>query len=442
MASSKVDLRAAMALEPKDAVAYFRAKGYQVTDQWHDMVPGAHATSFTVAKAMRMDILEDIRAGVDEALAEGITERDFIKRLAPKLKAKGWWGKDTWKTSQGEDREVQLGSPWRLKNIYRNNLQSSYMAGRYRRQLALVDERPYWQYVAVMDSRTRPSHRAMNGRVFRWDDPIWQYLYPPNGWNCRCRVRNLTERQLKREKLTVENGADYIELVQREAGTNVTTGEVVTMNHAVVNLPGGQTMSPDVGWASNPGAASFGVDQGIARKLGQVRSTELRSQVIQSLNNSGLRHEQFAQWAERVLTSRRAGHGLVSVGFLTEHLSRAVFERIGKQPGRLLVIGEKQLLHADSPKHRDAGIALPLEMYQALPRLMAEPQAVLWDKAKQNLVYVISADADMGYRVIVNTAWRFSKNEKVPLDGVINAYQAKLSDLRNEGAYELLQGKL
>ena len=441
MASSKVDLRAAMALEPKDAVAYFRAKGYQITDQWHEMVPGAHAKAFTVAKAMRMDILEDIRAAVDEALTEGLTEREFIKRLAPKLKAKGWWGRQTWNDGRGEDRTVQLGSPWRLKNIYRNNLQSSYMAGRYRRQLALVDERPYWQYVAVMDSRTRPSHRAMNGRVFRWDDPIWQYLYPPNGWNCRCRVRALTERQMKRDNLTVENGADYIELVQREAGTDVMTGEVVTMDHAVVNLPGGGSMSPDVGWANNPGMASFGMDLGIAQKLGQVRSTELRSQVIQSLNNAELRHEQFARWAERVLTSRRAGHGLASVGFLSESLARAVLQRTGKQPGRLLVIGEKQLMHADSRKHQETGAALPLAVYQALPRLLAHPQAVLWDRAKQNLVYVAGVADDSAVKIVVNAPYRLPKSEPAPLDVVVNAYRIRASDLKG-AQYELLEGTI
>lgn len=441
MASSKVDLRAAMALKPKDAVAYFRSKGYQITDQWHEMVPGAHATSFTVAKAMRMDILEDIRAAVDEALAEGLTEREFCKRLAPKLKAKGWWGKQTWKDARGEDREVQLGSPWRLKNIYRNNLQSAYMAGRYRRQLAAVGERPYWQYVAVRDTLTRPSHRAMNGRVFRWDDPIWQYLYPPNGWNCRCRVRNLTERQVKRDKLTVETGADYIELVQREAGTNVLTGEVITMDHAVVNLPGGPRMSPDVGWASNPGAASFGVDAGIARKLGQVRSTELRSQVIQSLNNSERRHQQFAQWAEQVLTTRRAGHGLASVGFLSEGLARAVFQRTGKQPSRLLVIGEKQLMHADSPKHHETGAALPVSVLQTLPRLLANPQAVLWDRAKQNLVYVSGQADDAAYKIVLNAPYRLPKSEPVPLDLVINAYRIRASDLQGN-QYELLEGTI
>ncbi|MDM8181264.1 phage head morphogenesis protein [Marinobacter salarius] len=441
MASNNVDLRAAMKMAPKDAVAYFRSKGYQISDQWQEIRGASHANAFTVAKAMRMDILQDIRNAVDEALAEGVTERDFTKRLAPKLKAKGWWGKETWKDAQGNDREVQLGSPWRLKTIYRTNLQTAYMAGRYRRQLASVSTRPYWQYVAVIDSRTRPSHRAMNGRVFRWDDPIWQYLYPPNGWGCRCRVRNLTERQVEREGLTVENGADYIEQVQREAGTNFQTGEVITMDHAVVNLPGGASMSPDVGWAYNPGAAAFGVDAGIAQKLGQVRSTELRSQVIQSLNNSELRQEQFAQWAQDVLANRRAGHGLASIGFLPEALASAVFQRTGKAPSRLLVIGEKQLMHADSQKHQDSGIALPLALYQELPRLMAKPQAVLWDKVKKNLVYVADAAEDSAYKVVVNAPYRLAKSEPVPLDVVVNAYQVRASDLLGS-QYELVEGAL
>lgn len=441
MASNNVDLGAAFAMAPSDAVAYFRSKGYRITDQWQDMLGAAHARAFTVAKAMKMDVLQDIRSAVDEALAEGVTEREFVNRLAPKLKAQGWWGKETWKDATGADREVQLGSPRRLKTIYRTNLQTAYMAGRYRRQLASVEARPYWQYVAVMDSRTRPSHRAMNGRVFRWDDPIWQYFYPPNGWGCRCRVRNLTERQLQREALTVENGADYIDLVQREAGTNIETGEVITVDHAVANLPGGQSMSPDVGWANNPGAAAFGADPSVAQKLGQVLSTELKSQVIQSLNNAELRHQQFAQWVDQVLTTRRAGNGQASVGLLDEDLAQAVLQRTGNGPSRLLVMDEQQLLRADDQR-QGPGIALPLELYQALPRLLARPQAVLYDKANQNLVYVLTADADQGYRAVVNTSWRMAQGETAPLSAVIDSYQARLSDLRDQGIYELLKGSL
>lgn len=441
-AKNKADLWAAMDLAPKDAVAYFRSKGFQITDQWQEMDAAAHAKAFTVAKAMRMDILEDIREATDAAISEGITEREFINRLAPVLKKKGWWGKDTWEDGQGNEREVQLGSVRRLKTIFRANVGSSYMAGRYRRQLAAVNERPYWMYVAVMDSRTRPSHSALNGKVFRWDDPIWQYIYPPNGWGCRCMVRNLTERQIRRMDLTVENGDNYIQVVQREAGTNVNTGEVITVDHPVLTLPDGRTMSPDVGWGNNPGAAAFGADASIARKLGEVRSTELRSQVVQSLNNSELRQHQFANWVDQVLAARRPGHGVASVGLLTESLAQAIFRRTGNAPSRLLVIGEKQLVHADSQRHRDAGLAMPVELYRALPEMLSKPQAVLWDKVNQNLVYVVDANADAGYKVVVNAPYRLKRSEPVPLDVVINAYQAPMRNLRDMTRYERLEGTL
>lgn len=68
-----------------------------------------------------------------------------------------------------------------------------------------ADSHPYWMYVAVMDPSTRPAHAAMNGRVFRHDDPIWQTHYPPLESGCRCRVRALTERQVRERGLLVES---------------------------------------------------------------------------------------------------------------------------------------------------------------------------------------------------------------------------------------------
>ncbi|MGL9773172.1 MAG: phage head morphogenesis protein [Sodalis sp. (in: enterobacteria)] len=62
------------------------------------------------------------------------------------------------------------------------------MAGRYQRLRENVDQRPYWQYVAVMDSHTRPSHAARHGWGFCYDDAGWDTLFPLNGYNCRCRV--------------------------------------------------------------------------------------------------------------------------------------------------------------------------------------------------------------------------------------------------------------
>ena len=90
------------------------------------------------------------------------------------------------------------GSPWRLQTIYRTNLQSAYMQGRWQQMVTNAKAAPWWRYVAILDGRTRPTHKALAGRVFRYDDPLWQTHFPPCGFNCRCRAVALTDRDLAR----------------------------------------------------------------------------------------------------------------------------------------------------------------------------------------------------------------------------------------------------
>ena len=176
------DLKYAFGLPPEKAVDYFKSKGYAFSWDWQDTWQEAHAKAFTVAKVMRMDVLQDIRDALQKSLDEGTTFSQFKKELTPKLQANGWWGKKLVGDEEGA-KQVQLGSPYRLNTIYRTNMQTAYMAGREQAQADNVQARPFWQYVAVLDARTRPSHRLLNGKVFRSDDPFWNTMYPPNGFN-------------------------------------------------------------------------------------------------------------------------------------------------------------------------------------------------------------------------------------------------------------------
>ncbi len=177
-----VDLLYAIGLPPEKAIEYFKSKGFAFSWDWKDLWQQAQARSFTVAKAMRMDVLQTIRDEVQLALDEGLTFRDFQKDLEPRLKALGWWGKSEIVDADGVVSSVQLGSPWRLKRIYGTNLQTAYSAGAYRGMMGNADNRPYWMYQTMHDSQVRPSHRAMEGLIFRFDDPFWVTHYPPNDW--------------------------------------------------------------------------------------------------------------------------------------------------------------------------------------------------------------------------------------------------------------------
>ena len=225
---SPADLKAMFGMEPENAVAFMKSKGYAITWNWQEMLDQAHDQAFTVAKAMNLDLLSDIRGALEAALQDGHTLTQFIKALQPTLESQGWWGKQVIVDSNGGAEMVQLGSPRRLKTIYQTNLQSAYMAGRKASMEETTDTHPYWMYIAILDGKTRPSHRALHGQVFRHDDPIWAAIFPPNGFNCRCRVVALSEAAVKRRGLKVvsSEGRMFTETV--ETGTDKRTGEIRT----------------------------------------------------------------------------------------------------------------------------------------------------------------------------------------------------------------------
>lgn len=250
---SKQDLVAAFNMPPEAAVAFLASKGLVVTESWRELWKAAHARAFTVARSAGYDVVADIKDALLYSLNNGTSYKDFAKNLTPILQSKGWWGKaidkntGEIKTYEGTDTPVQLGSPRRLRLIYEQNLQTAFMAGRQREMLKATGSHPYWQYVAVMDARTRPSHGVMNGRVFSYDDDVWSVAYPPNGWRCRCRVRPISKFRFADEGMKLETAKGYISDIQikrKDGGFDT----LKTIN--LPNMP--KTFKPDVGWDYNP----------------------------------------------------------------------------------------------------------------------------------------------------------------------------------------------
>jgi SPP1 gp7 family putative phage head morphogenesis protein len=250
----KIDLAYAIGLPPEKAIEYFKSKGYQFSWNWYDIWQEAQAKAFTVAKAMRMDILQDIHEMARKALDEGITFQQFKKELEPRLKAKGWWGYKFVSYPDGRVEKILEGSPWRLKTIYRTNLQTAYMAGRHKAFMENVDNRPYWQYIAVLDSRTRPTHRALHGKIFRYDDPFWDTHYPPLGFNCRCRVRTLSQSDVDKKDLPVDSAVGKIKWEDQLVSKKTGELQPVAVYYDSVT---GMKIPTDVGWSYNPGKAAW-----------------------------------------------------------------------------------------------------------------------------------------------------------------------------------------
>ena len=199
-----------------------------------------------MAKTAKMDVLSDIYSAVVDAAEQGRTLEEFSRELAPVLQRKGWWGRKEVQNPEGETQSVQLGSPHRLKIIYLTNMQSAYMAGRYAEMMDSIDTHPYWQYVAINDSRTRETHRMLHGRVYAADDPVWDSLYPPLDY--RCRVHPLS-RGIGESRVQAR---PTLESVTVDIGSNPYTGEARYARRTGIRI-NNKFIAPNAGFNANQG---------------------------------------------------------------------------------------------------------------------------------------------------------------------------------------------
>lgn len=422
-----LELGILLRLEPKEVVDYFQAKGHRITWDWQEALHGAHARGFTVAKATSMDVLTTLQEAMGKSIKEGLTGRDFSRQLMPKLKELGWWGQTTVTHANGQEQTVTLGSPWRLETIYRTNMTTAYQAGRYLQQMN-QPERPYWQYIAVMDESTRASHAAMNGLVFAATDPIWQTHYPPNDWGCRCRVRAMSQMRLEANGLTVSSSDGSLSPRTVEFGESVVTGEVyeteVTTFSRTIN---GEkvTMTPGAGWSYNVGSAAFGTDAAVANKLVEMQDRQLRQQVIQTLNGNKARSLAYRDWLTGALAGRADIASTMPVALLTDELATLASARLATLSQQGVAQDAKALAEAKAD-------------YDQLPAILVSPEAVLRDELGH---LVLVGPSTQGEVLAARLANAFDGSIEAGVQLQRHPAQQLATDVA-EGRYTLVQGQL
>lgn len=226
---------------PKEVIDYFDRRPSVPTFDWRDLAAHEHALAHTVAKTAGFEILGDIRKAVRKAVVDRMPFDQFRAELEPVLKKAGWWGlKRRPDPKTGEPVLAQLGSPRRLQIIHWANVHSAHAAGEWARVQQNREFLPWLTYVSSVSERKRPLHLSWVGTTLRIDDPWWRTHYPPNGWNCKCSVRQIGDREAGR--LHNEFGRDKAPPLDERDWLNRRTGETE-------RIPAGI----DPGWQNNPG---------------------------------------------------------------------------------------------------------------------------------------------------------------------------------------------
>lgn len=257
------DLRVAFNLPPERAMSYLGAKGLVTSGGWQEVWQEAHARTFTVANCAKLDVLQDIHDALVDAQKNGTTYSQFQDRLKPLLQKKGWWGKavdpktgEVTATYPGTLRPVQYGSPRRLQLIFDTNIRSAYMAGKFNAFTESAKTHPYWMYTAILDGRTRPAHRSLHGRVFAHDDPIWRYIWPPNGFRCRCTVINMRKSAMEAQGYTLSDSRGHMQQVEVPVSARNPKAGMATVTQ--LRLPGmDKAFRTDPGWNNNQAMTAY-----------------------------------------------------------------------------------------------------------------------------------------------------------------------------------------
>lgn len=163
-----------------EALQYALGRVNILPDEYYNVLTDTQRqSSVSIAGLAQLEHVEHIIGLVNKTIENGKTFKDFVDEL--------------------DNSSIDINLPkHRLDNIFRTNIQNAYNKGRYEQQFMIRRDRPYLMYSAINDSRTRPTHLAMNKILLPFDDKFWETNYPPNGYRCRCNVLSLTVKQMEK----------------------------------------------------------------------------------------------------------------------------------------------------------------------------------------------------------------------------------------------------
>ena len=129
--------------------------------------------------------------------------------------------------------------------IYNTNRRTARAAGQWDRISRNADLLPYLVYELGPSERHREEHVAWAGLCLKIDDPFWNTHYPPNGWGCKCRVRQVASPP--------EGARTVAPRAELREWTNPATGEVRLVARGIdpgwdYHVGGQRTLGVNAAW--------------------------------------------------------------------------------------------------------------------------------------------------------------------------------------------------
>lgn len=308
---------------------------------------------------------------------------------------------------------------------------------------AVKQYRPFWRYIHQDgEKHPRPQHEAWNGLILHADNPWWGAHYPPGGWGCKCSVETLAQRDLDRLGRSPDS-APPTDMRTVTIGKNGPSSRIV-------DTPAGI----DPGFGHIQGKTSLGAtaERFIEKSAGlpapvaaqAVLDATSRQRVIDGLSG------EFSSWLSQI---SKGENDYFAVGALSPDLVDSMAAHGHPPETAAIIVRDAEALHVmrDSKVKRLTASGLPkaltVDQFGDLPRLLANPRAVLLDKKRSSLLYVFDPPTRSAGKIVVavNFRGKLSGAGKSTFNAVQTASLTEIKNLQNEvesGDVVILQGKL
>ncbi|WP_459897090.1 minor capsid protein [Desulfurobacterium crinifex] len=388
--------------------------------------------AFTIAYVSSEDLINKLKTIYEKGLKEGKTKAEVlqeVKKLLPDL------------TSA------------HLSTHYNTNVMTAYNAGKqsYFRNSKSVH---YLMYNAILDGHTTKLCRKLHGTIKPKDDPFWDRFYPPNHYNCRSTVYPVHRGELGKKFTTVEFTKDG-KLRKREIVLKPSklTGKFkdpqILKEHQFKGNP--EKAIYEIPDSLIDRALNYGILEDLIETAKGIFQELTEEKLKQAFGFTQPKTREFMNWVKKIIKSDWKPKGeLKNIGWIDKDI-RELVEKLTnfriKNP--VITVNDRGILHMIRDAKNSRGASVPIIDIYRIPKIIAEPEAVLLDtKAKSEnpvLLFVKDAPSKKAKFVV-----KLETPVKVKIEG--KKKSIKLNLLRTSGLvkkhnlleprYILLKGKI
>lgn len=395
------NLSLALNLPPEGALRYFDSLNLPLPANAGEAIAQTAAKARSIAGIYQQEIVGDLLNSLRQSAAEGTPFATWRKNALAMLRERGLAldkAGDMVQQSTGEVVGTGL-TRHRLQTIFQTQMTNARMASLWQKLQENKDARPYLQYSAINDARTRPAHRALDNVVYPIDDPFWDYFYPPNGFRCRCYVMALAPRDVARAGLTVSHSSpeQFSEMV-------ITNRKGQSHTRTRITLADGRSFTPDKGFDNNVGKNHLA-------QLGQLqmeRAVDLPPRLASMAVGEALKDPAFSQaiaqqFRERFdyLQNHFGSNQMLHIGVLSPSVLDALDKRGLMPQSAVISMGDADITHAMREGKIARGQALPDDVLREIPTLLQNPDAVYLQTNKNKPVLWFVYETEKGKLVLL-----------------------------------------